>query len=127
MELSIHVRLLVGISCFLIILFIVESIRKKKLREEYALIWLTSGITLLFFGIWPELLFIVSRILNLHYLSTLFLIAFVFLILIVLHFSIIISKLSDRTKILMQELSLLRFEIEQIEVSKFNHEDKNES
>ena len=56
----------------------------------------------------------VSGIVRLHHLTTLFMVAFLFLLAIVLHFTLAISQLFDRNKRLTQELACLRFELEEL-------------
>jgi len=75
-------------------------IRKKRLREEYSILWLSTGLATLIFSLAPMFFLtnFFSRITGLYYLSAAVLIIFLFLLLIVLHFSVVISKLTDRNK-----------------------------
>ncbi len=114
MGIAIHLRILIAMGCLMIIAFIFEAIRRGKLKEKYSIIWLAAGLTIFVFGVWPDSLFLISRILQLHHLSVLSLVAFLFLLLIVLHFSVVISRLSDRTKALAQHIGLLELEIKNL-------------
>ena len=88
---------------------IVELIRRGRLKEKYSLLWLFAGTILLIFSLSRGLLEYVSSLLGIYYPpSFLFLLAFLFLLLITLHFSVVISGLSDKNKKLAQELALLR-------------------
>jgi hypothetical protein len=93
-----------------------ELIRKKRLREEYAILWLFTGIAVLVFSLWPE--FFLSqffvRMTGIFYLSAVVLIAFFFLLLIVFHFSVVISNLTEENKNLAQRYGLLELEFKEL-------------
>ena len=114
MEIAIHLRVLIGVLCFALVGIIIELIRQNRLKEHYAIIWLFTAMSIFVFGIWPDLLNLISRIVRLHHLTTLFLMSFVFLLAIVLHFTLVISQLFDRNRRLTQEVAWLRFEMEQL-------------
>ncbi len=103
------IQIVAIIGSFFLIVFIIELIRRGRLKEKYSLIWIASGGTVLLFSLWRDLLDIVSRWFGIAYPpSLLFLVAFMFLLLIVLHFSIVISSLSERNKRLAQEIALMK-------------------
>jgi len=118
MEIAIHLRVIIGILCFTLVGIIIELIRQNRLKEHYAIIWLCTALSIFIFGIWPNSLNIISRIVRLHHLTTLFIVAFLFLLAIVLHFTLAISQLFDRNRRLTQEVAWLRFELEQIRQEK---------
>ncbi len=97
------------------LLFIVaELIRRGSLKEKYSLLWLLSGGVLLIFSSSRDLLGYVSHLLGIFYPpSLLFLVAFLFLLLITLHFSVVISGLYEKNKQLAQEVALLRQQIQE--------------
>ncbi len=97
------------------LLFIVaELIRRGSLKEKYSLLWLLSGGVLLIFSSSRDLLGYVSHLLGIFYPpSLLFLVAFLFLLLITLHFSVVISGLYEQNKQLAQEVALLRQQIQE--------------
>ena len=114
MEIAIHLRVLIGVLCFALVGIIIELIRQNRLKEHYAIIWLSTALSIFIFGIWPDSLNLISRIVQLHHLTTLFLVSFIFLLAIVLHFTLVISQLFDRNRRLTQEVAWLRFEMEQL-------------
>jgi hypothetical protein len=118
MEIATHLRVIIGILCFALVGIIIELIRQNRLKEHYAIIWLLTAVSIFIFGIWPNSLNVVSRIVRLHHLTTLFLVAFLFLLAIVLHFTLAISQLFDRNRRLTQEVAWLRFELEQVRETK---------
>ena len=113
MEIATHLRVIIGILCFTLVGIIIELIRQNRLKEHYAIIWLLTAASVFIFGIWPDSINIISRIVRLHHLTTLFMVAFLFLLAIVLHFTLAISQLFDRNKRLTQEVAWLRFELEE--------------
>jgi hypothetical protein len=113
MEIATHLRVIIGILCFTLVGIIIELIRQNRLKEHYAIIWLLTATSVFVFGIWPDSINIISRIVRLHHLTTLFMVAFLFLLAIVLHFTLAISQLFDRNKRLTQEVAWLKFELEE--------------
>jgi hypothetical protein len=91
-----------------------ELIRRRRLREEYAVLWVCTGIMILVFVVMPNLLFILSGWLQLDRTVLMTFVCFLFLAAIVMHYSVVISKHSEREKHLAQELALLRDELEKL-------------
>ncbi len=90
---------------------IFELVRRKHLMERYAILWLLAGITVLVLGLWQGLLTRLSHAVGIYYPpSALFAVAFVFVLALLVHFSITISHLSDQSKVLAQKLALLEHE-----------------
>jgi hypothetical protein len=91
------------------LLFVVlELVRRKRFLERYALLWLFSALVLLGLAIWRDFLSTLSDAVGIAYPpNALFLIAFGFVLVLLLHFSVAVSKLSDQTKVLAQRLALL--------------------
>jgi hypothetical protein len=95
-----------------VLLTVIELIRRGKLKERYSLLWLLAGLVLLLLSASRNALEYVSRLVGIFYPpSFLFLVAFLFLLLITMHFSVVISGLTEKSKKLAQELALLRQEI----------------
>ena len=96
-----------------VLLLVVELIRRGRLKERYSLVWLFAGAVLLLLSLSRTLLESISRLLGIFYApSLLFLLAFLFLLLINLHFTVVISGLSEKNKRLAQEIALLRQEMQ---------------
>jgi hypothetical protein len=85
-----------------------ELVRRRRLLERYALLWLFSALALLGLAIWSGLLERIARTLGIVYPpNALFLIAFGFVLVLLLHFSLAVSRLTDQTKVLAQRLAML--------------------
>ena len=112
----IKIQIIVGLLSLILLLITFELIRKKRLREEYAILWLFTGIVVLMLSLWPEFFLsqFFARITGIFYLSAIVVIAFLFLLLIVLHFSVVISKLTNQNKELAQRYGLLELEINEL-------------
>jgi hypothetical protein len=95
-----------------LMIVVVELIRQGRLKERYSLLWLLAGGILLVLSSSRTLLELVSHLLGIYYPpSFLFLLAFLFLLLITLHFSVVISGLTEKNRQLAQEIALLRQEM----------------
>jgi hypothetical protein len=88
---------------------IFELLRRKRLMERYALLWLFASAVLLALAVWKGLLTTIAHAIGIYYPpSALFVIAFGFILVMLLHFSLVISRLADQNKILAQRLGLLQ-------------------
>jgi len=105
----------ISVSGF-IFLMVIELIRRDHLKERYSLIWLAASIVLLVFSSWRELLHFIALRLGIYYPpSFLFLLAIGFLIVLLLHFSTVISSQSDHNKRLAQEIGALKSRLARLE------------
>jgi hypothetical protein len=105
----------IGVSG-VIFLMVIELIRRDHLKERYSLIWLAASIVLLVFSSWRELLHFIALRLGIYYPpSFLFLLAIGFLIVLLLHFSTVISSQSDHNKRLAQEIGVLKSRLARLE------------
>lgn len=96
-----------------------ELVRQRRLMERYALLWLGSALTLLLLAAWKGLLDKVSHAVGIYYApAALFVIAFGFVAVMLLHFSLVISRLSEQNKRLAQRLGLVQQRIDQLEVAR---------
>ncbi len=106
------VKILAILGSGSVLFVVIELIRRGRLKEKYSLLWLFAGGVLLVFSSSRYLLEYVARLLGVFYPpSLLFLLAFLFLLLITLHFSVVVSGLSEKNKQLAQEVALLRQEL----------------
>jgi hypothetical protein len=98
-----------------LLLVILELVRRRRLLERYALLWVLAAVALVALSIWRNLLEKVSSLIGVAYApSALFVIAFGFVLVLLLHFSLVASRLVEQTKVLAQHMGLLREEIERL-------------
>ncbi len=105
-----HTRVqIASIGVALVILVgVFELVRRRKLGERYALLWMGAAVALLVLAVWQHLLYTIARAVGIYYPpNAFFVIAFGFAILLLLHFSIATSRLADETRMLAQKLALL--------------------
>jgi hypothetical protein len=96
--------------------FILYLIRKGRLREEHALLWLMAGACILILSAWRGSLTTIARLLNIGYApSLLFAVGMVFSLLILLAHTAALSNLTSHTRDLAQHISILEWQIQQLE------------
>ncbi len=96
-----------------LLVFIIELVRRKKVKEEHSILWLSFGLAFLVFSIWLGGINKLARLVGISYAPAAFLLILVVgLFLILIQFSVIISRLSEDRKRLAQEIALLREEME---------------
>jgi hypothetical protein len=92
-----------------ICVLIFELIRRKHLMERYAILWLVAAVTVLVLALWQGLLTTLAHAVGIYYPpSALFAVSFLFVLVMLMHFSTTVSRLSDQNKILAQRLALLQ-------------------
>lgn len=94
---------------------VLELVRREHLKERYALLWLAAAACGLGVGFFPSLITWTSSIFGFQYLTVVFVGSFLFLLLLVLAFTVVISKLSERSRCLAQEVALLARRVEELE------------
>jgi len=105
---DLHLRGAAIAGTLLLLLLVLELVRRRRLLERYALVWMAVTGLLIVLTLWGGLLTRVAAVIGIGYPpSALFLIAFGFVILLLLHFSVAVSRLTDQSKVLAQQLSLL--------------------
>ena len=99
MELRIQILAIVASGALLFL--VLELVRRKAFLERYALLWLLSALVMLTLSVWSGGLQALANLVGIAYPpNALFLVAFGFVLVLLLHFSLAVSKLSDQTKLL---------------------------
>jgi hypothetical protein len=108
-------------------LMVIELVRRRRLMERYALLWLLAAGVLLALSIWRDLLETIAGAIGIFYApSALFVIAFGFVLIMLLHFSLVISRLSDQNKVLAQRLGLLQQRLDALEAPQGDEDPEHE-
>jgi hypothetical protein len=105
----------VAVIAIAVIVFalVFELVRRRALLERYALLWLLAALALVLLAVWKGLLTHLARDLDIYTpVNALFAAGFVFVVVLLLHFSLVISRLSEQSKSLAQRLALLDERIE---------------
>jgi hypothetical protein len=97
------------VASLLLILVVLELVRGRRLKERYALLWLATGIALLVLSAWRDGLNTIAGWLGVtgYPPAVLFAVATLFIFLVLLHYSTVISKLTDENVELAQRVALL--------------------
>lgn len=102
-------------SVFMLVL-VLELVRRRKLREEYSLLWLATTVVLILLSASRPLLDVLAAAVGIFYPpSALFLVAVGFMLLILLHFSTVLTRLAQENKQQAQQLALLKYELQQMQ------------
>jgi hypothetical protein len=103
------VSIAAAIASLLLLVVVFELIRSRRLRERYALLWLLTGLVLLALSLWRGGLNTIAGWFGVtgYPPAVLFAVGSLFIILVLLHYSTVISRLSDQNTILAQRLALL--------------------
>ena len=103
-------------GCALLLLIELELVRQRRFLERYALLWLFSALVLLGLAIWRDALEVIANALGIIYPpNALFVIAGGFVLVLLLHFSLAVSRLSEQSKVLAQRQALLEERQRQVE------------
>lgn len=106
-------------------LFVFNLVRKRRLKTEYSLIWLIVSIVFIVFSLWKNGIDWLAGVMGIAYApSVLFLLLLFGIIMLLIEFSLIISKQAEKIKILTQEIGLIKHELEQ-KIEKLNEKKKN--
>jgi hypothetical protein len=109
-----RVSVAAAIAAGILLLVVFELIRSRRLQERYALLWLLTGVVIFVLAVWRGLLGKVSDLVGIAYPpSALFILAAFFILLVLLHYSTVISRLAEQNTTLAQRLALLEHELEQ--------------
>lgn len=105
----VRVSIIGAAASLLLLLVVLELVRGRRLKERYALLWLATGIVLLVLSAWRDGLNTIAGWLGVtsYPPAVLFAVATLFILLVLLHYSTVISKLTDENVDLAQRIALL--------------------
>ena len=109
---TLRISIVAASAAGILLLVIFELMRTRRLQERYALLWLLTGIVVLVLAIWRGALGLLADAVGIAYPpSALFVLAALFILVVLLHYSTVISKLSEQNIKLAQRLALLENEL----------------
>ena len=107
-EISTRAQIIAVIVTLAIFLFVLELVRRRRLVERYALLWMTAAFALLILAIWTDGLDVLKDLMGIEdAANAIFILAFGVAFLLLLNFSVVSSRLGEETKILAQEVASL--------------------
>jgi hypothetical protein len=99
-----------------LLLFVLERVRRRARMERYALLWMLCSVVVLGLAIWDDALTVLAKEIGVvSGPNALFLVAIGFILLLLLHFSAAMSRLSDQSKVLAQRQAILERQIRELE------------
>jgi hypothetical protein len=112
----VRISVAASIASLLLLLVVLELIRGRRLKERYALLWLVTGVVLLVLSAWRGGLNTIADWLGVSTYppAILFAVATLFVIIVLLHYSTVLSRLADENTLLAQRLALLEADVEQM-------------
>lgn len=111
-----HVQITAIVLSVALLLITVELIRRNRLREDYALLWLAGGLIMLVLALWPGSVKLLAELTGTVYPpSAIFVAAIVTTIWLLLHFSVIVSTLTARMIKLSQRIAILEMRLGEVE------------
>jgi len=114
MDLRLQIVSIVAMATLFGLVF--ELVRQRRLMERYALLWMFSATVLLAFAVWGDLLELFADTVGVAYApSALFGVALGFGALLLLHFSLVISRLTDQAKVLAQRVGMLQQQVDELQ------------
>ena len=113
----VSISIAASVASVLLLLVVFELIRGRKLKERYALLWLATGVVLLVLSAWRNGLNTIAGWMGISTYppAILFAVATLFVIVVLLYYSTVLSRLVDQNTVLAQELALLRERIDELE------------
>ena len=121
-----YFRIFSIIGSVVLFALVIDFIRRGLLKEKYSVLWLAASVDIASLSIKKELLDYLANIFGIAYPpSLLFIVAFIFVLLITLHFSVIISIQHEKNKRIVQELALLRETLREAGIKVRETRDKN--
>jgi hypothetical protein len=113
----ISISIAASIASVLLLLVVFELIRGRRLKERYALLWLATGVVLLVLSAWRNGLNTIAGWMGISTYppAILFAVATLFVIIVLLYYSTVLSRLVDQNTVLAQELALLRERLDELE------------
>lgn len=107
------VSVLGALASFSLVVVVLELIRSRRLRERYALLWLATGVVLTGLSAWRQGLNTIAGWVGVRSYppAVLFAVGILFILAVLLHYSTVISRLSDQNVLLAQRVALLEQEV----------------
>jgi hypothetical protein len=117
MELRLQIVAIIGAVGLLVL--VLELVRRRALMERYALLWLFASVVIVGLAVWDGALTVLARQLGiLSAPNALFFVAMAFILLLLLHFSAAMSRLTDQSKVLAQRQAILEERLREVELAR---------
>ncbi len=106
---DVRIRIITIAGAVALLFFVLELVRRRKLKEEYSVLWVLTSVVVLVMAVWYDLLATITSAVGADVpSSTLFFFGLLFVVALLLHFSIRVSAMERRMTALIQEIGLMR-------------------
>lgn len=113
MEFLSRTQVIVAFGAVALALYVLDLVRRRRLAEEYSLLWVVASVVIAVLGFSTPLLRFITRALGMMFeSSTVFAVGLGFALVMLLFLSVRLSRLSQAHEALTRELALLRHELE---------------
>ena len=113
--LQLRTRVFVVLAGIVILLFILNLVRRKQIREQYSLLWIVASIVLILTALFSPAIDRLAHLVGIYYPPAfLFLIAILMILVLQFHFSTVISSLREQNKALIQDVGILGAEVQRL-------------
>lgn len=111
------VSIVAAVASVALVAVILDLIRRRRLRERYALLWLATGLVLLALSLWRDGLNTIADWFGVtgYPPAVLFAVATLFILIVLLHYATVVSRLADQNTILAQRVALLEARVAEAE------------
>ena len=108
-----RISVLAAVASLALLVVVFELVRSRRLRERYAVLWVLTGFVLLALSLWRGALDWIASAIGIHYPpSALFVLGSLFVLVVLLDYSTVISRLADENTALAQRLALLEAKLQ---------------
>jgi len=113
---STRIQVVAIFAALALLVLVLELVRRRRLMERYALLWLFSSTVILGLAVWQEALDKIARLMGIASApNALFFVAVGFILVLLLHFSAAMSRLTDQSKVIAQRHAILEQRIRDLE------------
>jgi hypothetical protein len=110
------ITVIVILAALAIAATVLVYLRRRRIRDEYSLLWILMGVGIVVFAVFNDLVGRVARVLDVAYEPSLaFFLGFCFTLLLLFHYALEISRLSEQNKTLAQELGLIEVQLKTLQ------------
>lgn len=122
-----RIQVLAIIGSILFLIFIIELIRKRKIKDAYGLLWIFIGVIFIVIAVWRQGLEVISRLMGIFSTPAAFLLILIMgILLILIQYSQVISRLSENCKTLTQQIAILKLELKELSDHAARFDDKEQ-
>ena len=114
-SLVMRMRLALGLLSFMVLMITLEAVRRFAMEERYALLWVSTGVILVVFAIYPDAVGWLAKLTGMQYVSAITMVVFAFLLLVAFHFSLALSQIRASQKRLCQHAAELELRVSELE------------